>query len=78
VIPHVELDEEAKLIVNDAINDIDRELEFVDSYGNTLDSILSLLDLGLIHSVEKTLIFLTSIILVLDLILLALAVIGRI
>lgn len=78
VIPHVELDEEAKLIVNDAINDIDRELEFVDSYGNTLDSILSLLDLGLIHSVEKTLILLTSIILVLDLILLALAAIGRI
>jgi hypothetical protein len=66
------------MIVNDAINDIDRELEFVNSYGSTLDSILRLQDLGLIHSVEKTLIFLTSIILVLDVILLALAAIGRV
>jgi len=78
VVPHVEPNEEEKMIVDDAINDIDRELQFVDSYGNTLDSILRLLDLGLIHNVEKTLIFLTSIILVLDLILLALAAIGRI
>ena len=77
VIPHMELNEEAKLIVNDAISDIDRELEFVDSYGRTLDSILRLQDLGLIHRVERTLILLTSIILVLDLILLALAAIGR-
>jgi len=77
VIPHMELNEEAKLIVNDAISDINRELEFIDSYGRTLDSILRLQDLGLIHRVERTLIFLTSIILVLDLILLALAAIGR-
>ena len=77
VIPHMELNEESKLIVNDAISDIDRELEFVDSYGRTLDSILRLQDLGLIHRVERTLILLTSIILVLDLILLALAAIGR-
>jgi len=77
VVPHVEPNEEAKMIVNDAINDIDRELAFVDSYGGTLDSILSLQDLGLIHRVEKTLIFLTSIILVLDIILLAVTTIGR-
>lgn len=78
VVPHITIDEEAKLIIHDAIDDIDRELEFVDSYGKTLDSILSLQDLGLIHRVERTLIFLTSIILVLDLILLALAAIGRV
>jgi len=78
VVPHIKIDEEAELIIHDAIDDIDRELEFVDSYGKTLDNILSLQDLGLIHRVERTLIFLTSIILVLDLILLALAAIGRV
>lgn len=78
VVPHIKIDEEAELIIHDAIDDIDREIEFVDSYSSTLDSILRLQDLGLIHSVERTLIFLTSIILVLDLILLALAAIGRI
>ncbi|NIR86759.1 hypothetical protein GWO13_03985 [Candidatus Bathyarchaeota archaeon] len=78
VVPHIKIDEEAELIIHDAIDDIDRELEFVDSYGRTLDSILRLQDLGLIHRVERTLIFLTSIILVLDLILLALAAVGRI
>jgi len=77
VVPHIKIDEEAELIIHDAIDDIDRELEFVDSYSRTLDSILSLQDLGLIHRVEKTLIFLTSIILVLDIILLALTTIGR-
>jgi len=77
VVPHIKIDEEAELIIHDAIDDIDRELEFVDSYSRTLDSILSLQDLGLIHRVEKTLIFLTSIILVLDLVLIALTTIGR-
>lgn len=72
VIPHVELDEEARLIVGDAIDDVDRELEFVDSYSRTLDSILRLQDLGLIHRVERTLIYLTAIILLLNMILIIL------
>jgi len=79
VVPHIKIDEEAELIIHDAIDDIDRELEFVDSYSRTVDSILRLQDLGLIHKVERTLIFLTSIILVLDVIILILAAItGRI
>lgn len=68
VIPYVELDEEAKLILSDAINDIERELEFVDSYGRALDGILRLQDLGLIHRVERNLIYLTAMILLLTVI----------
>jgi len=79
VVPHIKIDEEAELIIHDAIDDIDRELEFVDSHSRTLDGILRLQDLGLIHRVERTLIFLTSIILLLDVIILILAIItGRI
>jgi len=79
VVPHIKIDEEAELIIHDAIDDIDRELEFVDSYSRTLDSILRLQDLGLIHRVERTLIFLTSIILILNVIIIILAIItGRI
>jgi len=66
VVPHVKLDEEARVILADATDDVDRELEFVDSYSRTLDSILSLQDLGLIHRLERTLIFLTIILLLLD------------
>jgi Mg2+ and Co2+ transporter CorA len=77
VVPHIKIDEEAELIIHDAIDDIDRELEFVDSYSRTLDSILRLQDLGLIHRVERTLIFLTSIILILNVIIIILAIITR-
>lgn len=66
VIPYVELDEEARLILGDAIDDIERELEFVDSYGRTLDGILRLQDLGAIHRLERTLIYLTIMLLLLD------------
>lgn len=76
VVPHIKIDEEAELIIHDAIDDIDRELEFADSYSSTLDSILSLQDLGLIHRVERTLIFLTSTIIVLEIIVLILALIA--
>ena len=68
VIPYVELDEESKLILSDTINDIERELEFVDSYGRALDGILRLQDLGLIHRVERNLIYLTAMILLLTVI----------
>jgi Mg2+ and Co2+ transporter CorA len=77
VIPHVELDEEARLIVGDAIDDIERELEFIDSYGRTLDGILRLQDLGLIHRVERNLIYLTAVILMLTVISIILTIILR-
>lgn len=65
-VPHIKSDKETDLIIHDAIDDINRELEFVDSYSRTLDSILRLQDLGLIHRVERTLIFITIMILLLD------------
>lgn len=66
MIPFVELDEEARLVVADAIDDIERELEFADSYSRTLDGILRLQDLGLIRRLERTLIYLTVMLLLLD------------
>ena len=75
VIPYVELNDEARLILGDAIDDIERELEFVDSYGRDLDSILRLQDLGLIHRVERNLIYLTVVILLLSIISIILSII---
>ncbi len=66
MIPFVELDEETRLVVGDAIDDIERELEFVDSYSRALDGILRLQDLGLIRRLERTLIILTVMLLLLD------------
>ena len=77
VIPYVKVDEEARLILADAIDDVDRELEFVDSYGRTLDSILRLQDLGLIHRVERTLIYLTATILLLTIVSIILSIIVK-
>jgi len=59
VIPNLSLANEAERIINDAADDITRELEFLDRYENSLDSILSLLNLGSIHSVERVLVLLT-------------------
>lgn len=73
VIPHVKLTREAKMIVDDAMDDINRELEFVDSYYRSLDSILTLQDLSLIHGVERTLLYLTVIILVMNALLIILS-----
>ena len=77
VIPYIELDEEARLILDDAIDDIERELEFTDSYSRTLDGILRLQDLGLIHRVERNLIYLTAVILLLTVISIILSIILR-
>jgi len=74
VVPHIKLSEESKLILEDAIDDIQRELEFEDSYSRTLDGILRLQDLGLIHRVERTLIYLTILIILLDIMLIVLEV----
>ncbi|UCE57837.1 MAG: hypothetical protein JSW19_01180 [Candidatus Bathyarchaeota archaeon] len=66
VIPQVELTEEAKMIVDDAVDDINRELEFMNSYYTSLDSILTLQDLSLIHRVERLLLVLAVITLLTD------------
>ena len=59
VIPRLRLAEEAKPIVEEAMDDINRELEIVDSYNTSLDGVLRLQDLGSIHRVETNLVYLT-------------------
>ena len=78
IIPNLTLVPEAKLIIEDASDDITRELEFVDSFNRSLDSILRLQDLGAIHRVESNLVLLTValVILTIALILIEIDVIG--
>ena len=78
VIPNLVLVPEAKLIIEDASDDITRELEFVDSFNRSLDSILRLQDLGSIHKVESNLVLLTValVILTVALILIEIDIIG--
>jgi hypothetical protein len=66
---------EAKLIVEDVTDDITRDLEFVDSYNMSLDSVLRLQDLGMIHRVEKRLVFLTAILVIMNVALIILQII---
>jgi hypothetical protein len=75
VIPHLKLAAEAKLIVDDTMDDVTRELEFVDSYNTSLDSVLRLQDLGMIHRVERTLVFLTTALVMTNVILIILEII---
>ncbi len=69
---HLKLVEEAKLIIRDALDDVTRELEFVDSYNRSLDSVLRLQDLGAIHRVETNLVILTVALVIMTAILIAL------
>ena len=69
IIPNLILVPEAKLIVEDASDDITRELEFVDSFNRSLDSILRLEDLGAIHRVESNLVLLTVALVILTIVL---------
>ena len=82
VIPNLKLATEAKLIVEDAMNDVERELEFVDSHNRSLDAVLRLQEsarlLGLIHGVETNLVFLTVILVVFTIILVILEIIFRV
>jgi hypothetical protein len=64
IIPRIKLDEKAKSIVDDAIGIIDRELDFMDSYNRTLDSILTLQDLASIHKVESSINYLTIVLVI--------------
>lgn len=72
VIPNLTLVPEAKLIVEDASDDVTRELEFIDSFNRSLDSILRLQDLGAIHRVESNLVLLTVALVVLTIVLILL------
>jgi Mg2+ and Co2+ transporter CorA len=72
VVPTLQPSEEVSPTISHAINNISRELSLLDSNSNALDSILSLQDLGMIHGVERTLIYLTLIILVANVILILL------
>jgi len=74
VIPNLKLATETKLIVEDAMDDVNRELEFVASYNMSLDSVLRLQDLGLIHGVERNLVFLTTALVIMTFILILLGI----
>jgi hypothetical protein len=64
MIPRIKLDEKAKSIVDNAIENINREIDFIDSYNRSLDSILTLQDLASIHRVESSINYLTIILVV--------------
>lgn len=64
VVPHLKLAPEAKLFVVDAMDDVTRELELVDSFNMSLDSLLRLQDLGSIHRVERSLVILTAVLII--------------
>jgi Mg2+ and Co2+ transporter CorA len=64
VIPFIRLDQKSKPIVNEAIEILDRELDFMDSYNRTLDSILTLQDLASIHKVESSINYLTIVLVI--------------
>lgn len=66
LIPNVKLCHETVLGLEDAMSNVSRELEFLNSYDNALDGVLRLQDLGMIHRVERTLIYLTIAIVVMD------------
>lgn len=74
VVPAVESSEMDRQTLNYAINNISRELSLIDSYGNALDSILRLQDLGMIHRVERILIHLTLVTLLMNIIMILLEV----
>ncbi|UCC58107.1 MAG: magnesium transporter CorA family protein [Candidatus Bathyarchaeum sp.] len=77
VIPRIKLDETSKSIVEEAISIIDRELDFMDSYNRTLDSILTLQDLASIHKVESSINYLTIVLVVGTAILIILELLAR-
>ena len=72
VIPRIKLDEKSKPIVDEAITIIDRELDFMDSYNRTLDNILTLQDLASIHKVESSINYLTIVLVLSTVVLVAL------
>lgn len=59
VMPMIKTTEEIKATLSHPINNISRELSLLESHNDVLDSILSLQNLGMIHRVERNLIYLT-------------------
>lgn len=76
IIPRIKLASEVKIIVDDAMDDIKRELEFVDSYNRSLDSALRLQEsaraLRMIHRTERAVALLTAILIILTVVLILL------
>ena len=64
VLPLTKFNQKSKPIVDEAIELIDREIDFVDSYTRTLDSILTLSDLASIHKVESSINYLTIVLVI--------------
>jgi len=62
LIPNIKLCQETILTLEDAMDDISREIEFLNSYDSALNTILTIQDLGMIHGVERKLIYLTIVI----------------
>jgi len=72
LVSNVRLCERSILGLEDAMNSISRELEFLTSYDNSLDGVLRLQDLSMIHRVERTLVYLTVITVIMNLFLILL------
>jgi Mg2+ and Co2+ transporter CorA len=76
VIPLIKLNEKSKPIVDEAIAIIDREIDFIDSYTRALESILTLKDLASIHRVESSINYLTIVLVIGTVILIALEILA--
>lgn len=74
IIPNIKLCEKSALSLEDTLNNVSRELEFLTSYDSALDGVLRLQDLSMIHRVEKTLIYLTVITVIMNLFLILLSI----
>jgi len=74
IIPNIKLCEKSVLSLEDTLNNVSRELEILTSYDSALDGVLRLQDLSMIHRVEKTLIYLTVITVIMNLILILLSI----
>jgi Mg2+ and Co2+ transporter CorA len=69
LIPNLEPCNENLSGLQDAMSNISKELELLNSYDSALDGVLTIQDLGMIHRVETTLIYLTVAIIITNLIL---------
>ena len=66
IVPPIQTSERDRLSLNHAISNISRELSLINSHKNTLDGILRLQDLGMIHRVERILIYLTMVTIIMN------------
>lgn len=76
LVPNIKLCKKSISSLEDSANSISKELEFLNSYDNALDGVLRLQDLSMIHKVERTLIYLTVITVIMNLILIMLELSG--